>query len=71
MSVDLVDVFGPPAVALTVLILGWLAVRSINVGRPSSPIQRKMMWYGPTLVLGVGYLWCVKTLFPYMTKTWR
>jgi ABC-type Fe3+ transport system permease subunit len=56
MSIDLIDVFGPPAVALVVLALCWLSGRSINMGHRLSAIQKKMIWYAPLLVLGVGYL---------------
>ncbi len=55
-DIDGIDVLGPPAVALVVLALCWLSGRSINLGNPLNPIQKKMIWYAPLFVLGVGYV---------------
>ena len=55
MTFDWIDVLAPPIVAAVVLLLGWLATRSINGGRPLNPIQRIMAFFSFWFVLGTGY----------------
>ena len=55
MKFDWIDILGPPIIALLVSLLGWGASRSINVGRPLTPIQRSMLLLAFWLMLGIGY----------------
>jgi hypothetical protein len=50
-------------VGITLIFLGlsWSYMRSINVGRPLRPIQRKMLFYGFIFVLGMGCMMLLVT----------
>jgi hypothetical protein len=48
-------ILGPPIVGLIFLFLGRPYARLVSAGRPLSPIQRKMLFYGFFFVLGMGY----------------
>lgn len=54
-GLDPFAIFAPPILTLIVIVLGYLQSRMIRRGRPLSPLQRKLMFYMPTFVLGMGY----------------
>lgn len=54
-SVDPLDLLVPPIIALIVLVLGYLQARIARRGKPLTPILRKVTFYAPILLLGVGY----------------
>jgi hypothetical protein len=72
MTSALTDLGVVVGITLIFLALSWSYMRSINVGRPLRPIQRKMLFYGFIFVLGMGCVmllvtdlhWPKQLLFP-------
>jgi tryptophan-rich sensory protein len=54
-DIDPFAIFFPPILTLIVIALGYSQSRSIRGGKPLSSIQRKLMFYMPAFVLGMGY----------------
>jgi hypothetical protein len=54
-NLDPFALFGPPILALVVLVLGYVRCREIRGGRPLSSFQRKLLFYAPISCLGMGY----------------
>jgi hypothetical protein len=59
MTSVLTDIAVVVGITVILLALSWSYMRSINVGQPLRPVQRKMLFYGFSFVLGMG---CVMLL---------
>jgi len=72
MTSGLTDFGVMTGLALVFLALSWTYMRSLNLGRPLRPIQRKMLFYSFIFALGMCYLmllvgdmhWPKSLLFP-------
>ena len=54
-GIDPFAIFAPPIVTVIVILLGYSQARRIRRGKPLSSFQRKLMFYFPLFVLGMGY----------------
>jgi len=70
MTIDVSDALMPVALAAVFLVLGWTSTRSINGGRPLNRVQRGMLAYGSSFVLGAGYLAFVGSLLHLKSGYW-
>jgi len=55
MDIDPFAIFAPPILTLIAVALGYSQSRRIRGGKPLSSFQRKLMFYCPFFILGMGY----------------